>query len=125
MWISIFKHLEKQDIQRLVFAFPDLQLLKIVWEAEEVKNSEENLLRQKCIPTINGAYGSRTLFRFSDSEFFYQHIDQCCRVAAVYAFFLLEHSRNATTYIVQYDRNTHEVFELESSITFSFGKKAH
>ncbi|CAF3265252.1 unnamed protein product [Rotaria socialis] len=64
MWISILKHLDKQDIQHLVLAFPDFQLLKIVWEAEEVKKFEENLLRQKFIPTINGVYGSRTLFCF-------------------------------------------------------------
>ncbi|CAF4177065.1 unnamed protein product [Rotaria magnacalcarata] len=89
------------------------KLIEQLPEAEEVKKFEENLLRQKFIPTINGAYGSRTLFRFSDSEFFCQHIDQCCRVAAVYAFFLLEHSRNATSYIVKYDRNTHEVCEVE------------
>ncbi|CAM4931839.1 unnamed protein product [Rotaria socialis] len=80
MWISILKHLDKQDIQHLVLAFPDFQLLKIVWEAEEVKKFEENLLRQKFIPTINGVY---------------------------------EHSRTATSYIVQYDRNTHEVCEVE------------
>src|SRR5205085_2190735 len=48
-----------------------------------------------------------------DSDFFYQHINECCRVAAVYAFFLLGHEEDSTTYTVRYDRNTQEVCEVE------------
>ena len=113
IWLSIFKYLDKQDIQNLIFAFPDFHLLKIVWEAEELKNFEHNLFREKFIPTVDDQYGSRTLFRFSDSEFFYRHISQCCRVAAVYAFFLLGHPKDSNTYTVHYDRNTHEVCEVQ------------
>ncbi|CAF2796191.1 unnamed protein product [Rotaria sp. Silwood2] len=112
IWLSIFKYLDKQDIQHLIFAFPNFQLLKIVWESQELKNFEQNLFREKFIPTIDTQYGSQTLFRFSDSKFFYKHIDQCCRVAAVYAFFLLGHTKDSTTYTVHYDRNTHEVCEV-------------
>ncbi|CAF3630384.1 unnamed protein product [Rotaria sp. Silwood1] len=113
MWLSIFKYLDKQDIQHLIFAFPDFQLLKIVWEAQELKKFEQDTSRPKFIPIIDTQYGSQTLFRFSDSNFFNQHINQCCRVAAVYAFFLLGHDKDATTYTVHYDRNTHEVCEVD------------
>ncbi|CAF1104111.1 unnamed protein product [Rotaria sp. Silwood1] len=113
MWLSIFKHLDKQDIQHLIFAFPDFQLLKVVWEAQELKNFEQDTSRPKFIPTIDTQYGSQTLFRFTDSNFFNQHINQCCRVVAVYAFFLLGHGKDATTYTVHYDRNTHEVCEVD------------
>ncbi|CAF3352933.1 unnamed protein product [Rotaria sp. Silwood2] len=113
MWLSIFKYLDEQDIQNLIFAFPDFQLLKIVWEAQELKNFEQDIFKQKLIPTINTQYGSQTLFRFLDSNFFFQHIDQCCRVAAVYAFFILGHSKDSTTYTAHYDRNTHEEYDDE------------
>lgn len=113
MWLSIFKHLDKKDIHNLIFAFPDFQLLKIVWESQELKSFQQDASREKFIPTIATQYGSQTLFRFSDTNFFYRHIDQCCRVAAVYAFFLLGNSKRSTTYTVHYDRDTQEICEVE------------
>ncbi|CAF3694610.1 unnamed protein product [Rotaria sp. Silwood1] len=112
LWLHIFKHLHEQDIQHLIFAFPQFQMLKIVWEAQETKAFIVDPARPKFIPTIQTQYGSQTLFRFSNSDFFYQHIDGCCRVAAVYAFFLLGHGKGSTMYIVRYDRNTQEVCEV-------------
>ncbi|CAF4223160.1 unnamed protein product [Rotaria sp. Silwood2] len=113
MWLYIFKYLHQQDVQHLIFAFPQFQLLKIAWDAQEMKIFETDSCLQKFIPTIHTKYGSRTLFRFSDSEFFYQHIEGCCRVAAVYAFFLLGHRDDSTTYTVRYDRNTQEICEVK------------
>ncbi|CAF4100244.1 unnamed protein product [Rotaria sp. Silwood2] len=113
IWLSIFKHLHEQDVQHLIFAFPKFQLLKIMWEAQETKRFETDSCRCKFIPTVHSQYGSRTLFRFPDSNFFYQHIDGCCRVAAVYAFFLLGHGPDSRTYTVRYDRNTHETCEVK------------
>ena len=52
-------------------------------------------------------------FNFSDADFFHQHIDACCRVAAVYAFFLLGHRKDSKTYTVRYDKNTHEACEVK------------
>jgi hypothetical protein len=113
MWLRIFKLLHEQDVQHLIFAFPQFQLLKIVWEAQVTKDFVTDLSRAKFIPTIDTQYGSRTLFRFPDSNFFYQHVNGCCRVAAVYAFFLLGHGKDSTSYIVRYDRNTQEVCEVQ------------
>ncbi|CAF3252277.1 unnamed protein product [Rotaria sp. Silwood2] len=113
VWLSIFKHLHEQDVQHLIFAFPKFQLLKMIWEAQETKRFETDSCRCKFIPTVHSQYGSRTLFRFPDSDFFYQHIDGCCRVAAVYAFFLLGHGSDSRTYTVRYDRNTHEICEVK------------
>ncbi|CAF4379503.1 unnamed protein product, partial [Adineta steineri] len=89
------------------------ELLKIVWEAQEQKCLETDPLKPKFIPTIHTQYGSRTLFRFSDADFFYQHVNACCRVSAVYAFFLLGHGKDSRTYTVRYDRDTHDVYEVE------------
>lgn len=72
-----------------------------------MKNFETDPAQPKFIPTIHAQYGSRTLFRFSDAEFFNQHINECCRVAVVYAFFLLGHSPNSKTYTVRYNRNSY------------------
>ncbi|UJR22021.1 hypothetical protein I4U23_025088 [Adineta vaga] len=113
LWLHIFQFMNEQDIQYLTFADPEFQLLKLIWDAQTKQSIEHDSFRSKFFPTIHTQYGSRTLFRFSDANFFFQHVHECCRVAAVYAFFLLGHSRDATTYIVRYDRNTQEVCEVE------------
>ncbi|CAF3929121.1 unnamed protein product, partial [Rotaria sp. Silwood1] len=113
IWLSIFKHIDKQDIQNLTFAFPDFQSLKTIWENEELKKFEKNLFREKFIPTIVNQYFDQPLFCFVDSNFFFQHIDQCCRIAAIYAFFLLGHEKDSRTYTIHYDRNTQAVCEID------------
>ena len=72
-------------------------------------------LRFSTISIIENRLGrsSNTRFSFPDSNFFYRHINGCCRVTAVYAFFLLGHGRDSTTYIVRYDKDTHEVCEVQ------------
>ncbi|CAF1367586.1 unnamed protein product, partial [Didymodactylos carnosus] len=113
LWLRVLKLLHEQDIQSLIFAFPQFQLLKVVWESQETRKFVLDPSRSKYLPTIDTQYGSRTLFSFTDSQFFYRNIDGCCRVAAVYAFFLLGHGKDSTTYIVRYDKNTQEVCEVQ------------
>lgn len=113
IWLNIFKFLHEQDVENLIFAYPEFQLLKIAWEAQENKSFMHDPSKEKFIPIIQTQYGSRTLFRFSDAQFFSQHFDQCCRVAAVYAFFLLGNQQDSITYTVRYNRNTQEVCEVE------------
>ncbi|UJR16978.1 hypothetical protein I4U23_003876 [Adineta vaga] len=112
IWLHIFGYVHEQDIRNFVFAYPQFQLLKIFWEAKEKQHLKSDPYQPKFIPTIHVQYGSRTLFRFSDADFFYQHVNACCRVAAVYAFFLLGHSKDSQTYTVRYDRNTQQTCEV-------------
>jgi hypothetical protein len=112
MWLHIFKYLHEQDVEHLIFAYPQFQLLKIIWQARETKQLETDPSQSKFIPTIHAQYGSRTLFRFSDADFFHRYTNECCRVAAVYAFFLLGHDKDSTTYTIRYNRNTQEVCEV-------------
>ncbi|UJR12472.1 hypothetical protein I4U23_016647 [Adineta vaga] len=113
LWLEISKFFDEKDFQNLIFAFPHFQLLKIVWDSQKTKEFITDPFRPKYLPTINTQYGSRTLFSFNDSDFFYGHIDGCCRVAAVYAFFLLGHGKDSTSYIVRYDENTQQVCEVQ------------
>ncbi|CAF2855001.1 unnamed protein product [Rotaria sp. Silwood2] len=113
MWLHIFKFLHEQDIQNLIFAYPKFQLLKMIWQAQETKQLETDPSQPKFIPTIHAQYGSRTLFCFSDADFFYRHINACCRVVAVYAFFLLGHGKDSKTYTIRYDRNTQQACEVK------------
>ena len=113
IWLKIWNSLHEQDVQYFIFAYPKFQTLKIVWNIEEKKNSLNDPSLSKFIPSIEKQYGCQTLFRFRDSEFFSRHIDGCCRVAAVYAFFLLGHRTDATSYIVRYNLKTQEVCEVQ------------
>ena len=113
MWLHIFKFLHEQEVHNLIYAYPKFQLLKLIWEAHEIKQVETDPSQPKFIPTIHTQYGSRTLFCFSNADFFYQHVDACCRVAAVYAFFLLGHGKDSKTYTVRYNKNTHEACEVK------------
>ena len=70
VWLRIFKHLHEQDIHHLIFAFPQFQLLKIIWNSQVTKDFLTDPSRPKYILNIDSQYGSRTLFSFSDSNFF-------------------------------------------------------
>ncbi|CAF1559706.1 unnamed protein product, partial [Rotaria sp. Silwood1] len=128
IWLSIFKHIDKQDIQNLTFAFPDFQSLKTIWENEELKKFEKYLFREKFIPTIVNQYFDQPLFCFVDSNFFFQHIDQCCRIAAIYAFFLLGHEKDSRTYTIHYDRNTQArqpIIDFDHSVDRTYMTNRH
>ncbi|CAF1553652.1 unnamed protein product [Adineta ricciae] len=113
LWLHIFQFMNENDVQYFTFAYPEFQFLHMVSEAQMNAFVADNPLRSKYLPSIHQQFGCQTLFRFPDTDFFLKHVHGCCRVAAVYAFFLLGHSKDATTYIVRYDRNTDEVCELE------------
>ena len=112
-WLHIFQFLNERDVENFVFAYPQFQLMQMAWHVQEKNSLNNDRRKEKFIPNIECQYGCHTLFHFSDVQFFNQHIQQCCRVAAVYAFFLLGNARHATTYIVRYNRTTHEVCEVD------------
>ncbi|UJR16991.1 hypothetical protein I4U23_003889 [Adineta vaga] len=112
IWLHIFGYVHEQDIRNLVFAYPQFQSLQLIWQAQQVQQLDTDPKQTKFIPKIHTQYGCQTLFRFSDADFFYQHVNACCRVAAVYAFFLLGHSKDSQTYTVRYDRNTQQTCEV-------------
>ncbi|CAF0903761.1 unnamed protein product [Adineta ricciae] len=112
MWLNVLKYLHEQDVQNFIFAYPQFQPFKLIWQAQETNRMNTDPNQSKFIPTIHAQYGSQTLFCFSDVNFFNQHADACCRVAAVYAFFLLGHTEDSQTYTVRYDRTTQEVCEV-------------
>jgi len=62
---------------------------------------------------VKSKYGTETCFDFFDEKFFNENVHECCRVAAVYAFFLVGHTQESKTYIVRYNSNTHEACEVE------------
>lgn len=113
-WLHIFHHLNEQDVDNLIYVDPDFQTLKIVWQVRENQIYSTANSKHKFLPSIQSQYGSRTLFRFDDAQFFTEHIEQCCRVVAVYAFYLLGHRTDAQTYTVRYNRDTQEVYEVET-----------
>lgn len=113
IWLNILKFLHEPDVENLVFAYPEFHILKISWQAQENRNFIDDSSKEKFIPTIQTQYGRHILFRFSDPVFFSQHIDQCCRVAAVNAFVLLGNSQDSTKYTIRYNQNTQEVCEIE------------
>lgn len=119
IWLKIFQYLNEPEIDSFIFAYPPYLSLKTIWQAAERKSFQTDSSRAKFIPTIAGQYGCQTLFRFSDVQFFEANIEECCRVAAVYAFFLLAHPKDSTTYTVRYNRQTHEVCEVERDQLFS------
>ncbi|UJR16948.1 hypothetical protein I4U23_003846 [Adineta vaga] len=113
MWLHIFKYLHEQDMQNFIFAYPQFQPLQLIWHAQEVNRLNTDPIQSKFIPTIQAKYGSQTLFCFSDADFFNQNVNACCRVAAVYAFFLLGHAEDSQTYTVRYDRTTDQTCEVD------------
>ena len=119
IWLNIWKFLDEPDVQSFIFAYSKFQSMQIVWQTRELKLIKEDVDKTKFIPTIETRYGCQTLFRFSDVEFFNRHRDQCCRVTAIYAFFLLGNSDKSTHYVVRFDRSTGEIFEVEMEKLFS------
>lgn len=117
-WLNIFKYVNEQDIESFIFAYPYYLPLMMLRQSEETKFFETDRSRSKFIPTVENQYGCRTLFHFADVKFFDENIHGCCRVAAVYAFFLLGHTADSTTYIIRYNRNTHEVCEVQKERLF-------
>ena len=111
VWENIFTHLNGQDAERLVYAFPDLNPIKRLqderfnFKLEAIPVSK----RPMFYPKIDLQHGIYTCFEFSDANFFEENQEGCCRVAAMYSFFLLGHSPTNALYTVRFNPDTQEV----------------
>ena len=121
VWPQIFKYLPGYDAQNLVYAFPELNTEKKRWERFEM-NSGRPVFSQKYLPKVNYQKGIVTCFEFPDADYFRENVDGCCRVAAMYSFFLLGHKPEDDVYTVRYNPNTQEVcaVALETLLTDIF-----
>ena len=121
VWQHIFKYLPGHDAQNLVYAYPQLNVAKECWERHE-RNNTSSLFSQSYLPKINYHKGIITRFEFPDADFFRENVDGCCRVAAMYSFFLLGHKPEDDVYTVRYNPDTQEVcaVALETLLTDVF-----
>ncbi len=110
VWLHVFNFLSGYDVQNVVYAYPELNLVMATWEQRR-RNSAFNLSKSSVgyLPTIRFQKGVVTSFVFPDAEFFKETKSECCRVAAMYSFFLLGHSPQDDTYTVRYNPDTQEV----------------
>ncbi len=110
VWLHVFNFLSGYDVQNVVYAYPELNLVMATWEQRQ-RNSAFNLSKSSVgyLPTIRFQKGVVTSFVFPDAEFFKENKSECCRVAAMYSFFLLGHSPQDDTYTVRYNPDTQEV----------------
>ena len=121
VWHHIFNFLPGYDAQNLVYAYPHLHVAKESWERHE-RNNASKLSSQKYLPKVNYQKGIVTRFEFPDADFFLENADGCCRVAAMYSFFLLGHKPEDDVYTVRYNPDTQDVcaVALESFLTDAF-----
>jgi hypothetical protein len=92
------------------------------------RNTAPKLSNVGYLPKIRYQNGVVTSFVFPDAEFFKENKDECCRVAAMYSFFLLGHSPKDDVYTVRYNPDTQEVciVALETLLTDVFyGRKCY
>ena len=110
VWLHVFNFLSGYDVQNIVYAYPELNLVMATWEQTQ-RNFAFNLSKSSVgyLPTIRFQKGMVTSFVFPDAEFFKENKSECCRVAAMYSFFLLGHSPQDDTYTVRYNPDTQEV----------------
>ena len=114
IWENIFVYLNGQDAERLIYAFPDLRSIKQLHElrfASEMKLLPDDK-RPKFYPEVEYQHGIYTCFRFSDVDFFRANETGCCRVAAMYSFFLLGQNPSDKMYPVRFNPDTQEVCAL-------------
>ena len=114
IWENIFVYLNGQDAERLIYAFPDLRSIKQLHElrfASEVKVLPDDK-RPKFYPEVEYQHEIYTCFRFSDVDFFRANETGCCRVAAMYSFFLLGQNPSNKMYPVRFNPDTQEVCAL-------------
>ena len=123
VWLHLFDFLSLCDVQNIVYAYPQLNFVMATWEQRR-RNSSLRLCKSnvKYLPTIQYQKGVVTSFVFPDAEFFREKKNGCCRVAAMYSFFLLGHSPQDDVYTVRYNPVTQEVcvVALETLLTDIF-----
>lgn len=108
IWQNIFRYLPGHDAQSLVYAYPILNVAKECLEQKE-RNNVSRLSEQKFLPKINYRKAVLTCFEFPDADFFGKNESGCCRVAAMYSFFLLGHGPEDDVYTVRYNPDTQDV----------------
>ena len=121
VWLHIFKFLSGYDAQNLVYAYPELDVILAIWE-DTRRIAAPKLSDVPYIPKIRFQKGVVTSFVFSDAQFFNENKEECCRVAAMYSFFLLGHLPQDDIYTVKYNPDTQEVctVALETLLTDVF-----
>ena len=114
VWENIFSHLNGQDSEHLVYAFPDLTPIKKLQEQRFAPkfNTKHDNNRPKFFPKVGRHHGIYTRFEFPDADFFKKNEEGCCRVAAMYSFFLLGHDQSDEMYTVRFNPDTQEVCAL-------------
>ena len=128
VWEKIFFYLNGQDAERLVYAFPELRSVKILQDqrfASTLQGLPETK-RPKFYPKVEYQQGIYTCFKFSDADFFESNVEGCCRVAAMYSFFLLGQSPSDNMYPVRFNPDTQEVsvMPLDSLLWSAFYNEA-
>ena len=111
VWENIFTHLNGQDAERLVYVFPELYSIKRLQDERSNSKLEARLVSKRPLfyPKIDLQHGIYTFFEFPDADFFEANEEGCCRVAAMYSFFLLGHSPSNAIYTVRFNPDTQEV----------------
>jgi hypothetical protein len=121
VWYHVFQFLSGYDVQNVVYAYPELNLVMATWEQRQ-RNTSLKLSNVGYLPKIRYQKGVVTSFVFPDAELFKEKKNECCRVAAMYSFFLLGHSPQDDIYTVRYNPDTQEVcvVALETLLTDVF-----
>ena len=114
VWENIFTHLNGQDAERLVYAFPVLNSIKKLQDARSYSKLEATPISKRPMfyPKVDLQHGIYTCFEFPDADFFKINEEGCCRVAAMYSFFLLGHASSNAMYTVRFNPDTQEVCAL-------------
>jgi hypothetical protein len=127
VWYHVFEFLSGYDVQNVVYAYPELNFVMATLEQRQ-RNTAPKLSNVGYLPKIRYQNGVVTSFVFPDAEFFKENKHECCRVAAMYSFFLLGHSPQDDVYTVRYNPDTQEVcvVALETLLTDVFyGRKCY
>lgn len=98
IWEHILSYIDDElTLKNVYLCFPQLVKLK------EKRNAD------KMIPQVSDVIGVHTKFLFSFPNFVKAYFEECSKVLAVYAVYLLGHSKDDKVYTVNYDPGKHEV----------------
>ena len=121
VWFHVFRFLSGHDAQNLVYAYPELNFVLAKFEQRR-RSDAPKLFDAPYIPKLRFHKGVVSSFVFPDAHFFCEKKTECCRVAAMYSFFLLSHSPQDDVYMVRYNPDTQDVcaVALETLLTDVF-----
>lgn len=128
-WLIVFDYAGGWSVDTLVEAFPSLAFNYQLYtqRLEHTRKVDENL--PLFIPQRDFHYGAVTSFVFPSAEFFKANHEGCCRVAAMYAFFLMGvnpgEPKDDEEYAVRYDPKTQRALavSLETLLSDAFYKR--